>query len=145
MVRRMVLAGNFRRLLGAELQLSTFTDALAAAVTPDQCWEVLQNAYSEFGFNEIRFKAGGRLYTHTTNGHYVADTWTVRIRLSENDYLNLSRDFDTEAPPIVTRFTDAISKILRTKNSEMLLNEPIHMDIAIVIEQVQPASVVDNP
>jgi UDP-GlcNAc:undecaprenyl-phosphate GlcNAc-1-phosphate transferase len=145
MARRIVLGGNFRRLLNAELQLSMFRDNLAAAVTPEQCWEVLQHAYSEFGFNEIRFKAGGRLYTHTTNGHYAADTWTVRIRLSENDYLNLSRDFDTEAPPIVTRFTDAISKILRTKNSEMRLNEPIHMDIAIVVEQVQPASVVDNP
>jgi hypothetical protein len=65
--------------------------------------------------------------------------------LSENDYLNLSREFDTEAPPIVTRFTDAIGKILRTKNSEMLLNEPIHMAIAIVVGQVQPARVVDKP
>jgi hypothetical protein len=45
----------------------------------------------------------------------------------------------------VTRFTDAIGKILRTKNSEMLLNEPIHMAIAIVVGQVQPARVVDKP
>ena len=99
--------------------------SLAAAVTPDQCWEVLQHTYSEFGFNEIRFKLGGRLYTHTTNGHHVTDTWTVRIRLSENDYLNLSREFDTEAPPIVARFTDAIGKILRPKTSEMLRTDPI--------------------
>jgi len=133
------------RPLNAERFLSTFRDDLAALVTPDQCWEVLRHAYSEFGFNEIRSKAGGRFYTHTTNGHHVADTWTVRIRLSENDYLKLSREFDTEAPPIVTRFTEAISKNLRTKNSEMLLNEPIHMDIAIVVGQVQPASVVDKP
>jgi hypothetical protein len=27
----------------------------------------------------------------------------------------------------------------------MLLNEPIHMDIAIVVGQVYPASVVDKP
>jgi UDP-GlcNAc:undecaprenyl-phosphate GlcNAc-1-phosphate transferase len=120
MVRRMVLAGNFRRLLNAELQLSTFRDDLAAALTPDQCWEVLQHTYSEFGFNEIRFKLGGRLYTHTTNGHRFANRWTVRIQLSENDYLNLSREFDAQAPPIVSRFTDAIGKILRPKTSEML-------------------------
>ena len=53
-------------------------------------------------------------------------TWTVRIQLSENDYLNLSREFDTEAPPIVARFTDAIGKILCTKTSEMLRTGPIH-------------------
>jgi UDP-GlcNAc:undecaprenyl-phosphate GlcNAc-1-phosphate transferase len=144
MARRMVLGGHFRRHLNAELQLSTFCDNLAAAVTPEQCWEVLQHTYSEFGFNEITFKAGGCLYTHTTNGHHAADTWTVRIRLSGNDYLNLSREFDAEAPPIVTRFADAISKILRAKNSEMLLNEPIHLDIAIVVGQVQAASLVDK-
>jgi UDP-GlcNAc:undecaprenyl-phosphate/decaprenyl-phosphate GlcNAc-1-phosphate transferase len=145
MARRMVLGGNFRGHLNAELQLSTFRDNLTAAATPEQCWEVLQHTYSEFGFNEIRFKVGGRLYTHTTNGHHVADTWTARIRLSGNDYLNLSREFDTEAPPIVGRFTDAISKILRTKNSEMLRTGPIHMDIAIAVGQVQPASGVDKP
>jgi UDP-GlcNAc:undecaprenyl-phosphate GlcNAc-1-phosphate transferase len=145
MARRMVLGGNFRRHLNAELQLSTFRDNLAAAVTPEQCWEVLQHTYSEFGFNEIRFKVGGRLYTHTTNGHHVADTWTVRIRLSENDYLNLSREFDTEAPPIVARFTDAISKVLRPKTFEMLRTDPFHPDIAIAIGQVQSTSGVDKP
>lgn len=145
MARRIILAGNFRRLLNAELQLSTFGDDLVAAATPDQCWEVLQHTYSEFGFNEIRFKLGGRLYSHTMNGHHVAKTWTVRLQLSENDYLNLSREFDTEAPPIVARFTDAIGKILCTKTSEMLRTGPIHPDIENPIGQVQQGNGVANP
>ncbi len=145
MARRIVLAGTFRRRLNAELQLGTFCDELAAAVTPDQCWEVLQHTYSEFGFNEIRFKLGGRFYTHTMNGHHVANTWTVRIQLSENDYLNLSREFDTEAPPIVARFTDAIGKMLRTKTSGMLQTDPFHPDISIALGPVQPANGVRKP
>jgi hypothetical protein len=36
---------------------------------------------------------------------------------SENDYLNLSQEFDIEATPIVARFTDAIGKVLRPKTS----------------------------
>lgn len=137
MARRIVLAGKFRRHLNAELQLSTFRDDLAAAVTPDQCWEVLRHTYSEFGFNEIRFKRGGCLYTHTSNGHHLANTWTVRIKLSENDYLNLSREFDIEAPPLVTGFTDVVGKILYLKTSEMLRTDPIHPDIAITVMNVQ--------
>jgi UDP-GlcNAc:undecaprenyl-phosphate GlcNAc-1-phosphate transferase len=144
MARRLVLAGNFRRTLNAELQLSTFRDDLAAAATPDQCWKVLQGTYSEFGFNEIRFKVGGRLYTHTTNSHHDANVWTVRIRLSENDYINFSRDFDTEAPPIVGRYTDAIGNMLRTKTSEMLRTDPIYAEIAIDVSRVQPANGVSN-
>jgi UDP-GlcNAc:undecaprenyl-phosphate GlcNAc-1-phosphate transferase len=140
MARRLVLAGNFRRTLNAELQLSTFRNNLAAAATPDQCWKVLQLTYSEFGFNEIRFKVGGRLYTHTTNSHHVANVWTVRIRLSENDYINFSRDFDTEAPPIVGRYTDAIGNMLRTKTSEMLRTDAIYADMAIDVSRVQPAN-----
>ena len=145
MARRIVLGGNFRRQLNAELLLGTFRDNLTAAVTPEACWEVLQDMYSEFGFNEIRFKVGGRLYTHTTNGHHVADTWTVRIRLSENDYLNLSREFDTEAPPIVARFTDVIGKVLRTKTSEMLRTDTFHPDVAIAIGQIQPTGGIKKP
>jgi UDP-GlcNAc:undecaprenyl-phosphate GlcNAc-1-phosphate transferase len=144
MACRMVLTGNFRRFLNAELQLRTFCDALTAAVTPEQCWEILQHTYSEFGFNDIRFKVGGRLYTHTTNGRHIADTWTVRIRLSENDYLNFSREFDTVAPPIVARFTDAIGKILRTKTSEMLRTDAFHHDIAITVGRGLPGTGVNK-
>jgi hypothetical protein len=64
--------------LNAELRLSTFRDDMAGAVTRDQCWEVLQHTYSEFGFNENRFKLGGRLYTHIADGRHIAKTWTVR-------------------------------------------------------------------
>jgi len=145
MARRMVLAGNFRRTLNAELQLATFRDDLAAALTPDQCWEVLQHTYSKFGFHEIRFRLGGRLYTHTTNGHRIANTWTVRIQLSDNDYLNLSREFDTQPPPIVGRFTDAISKILPPKTSEILRADPIRWDIANTVRQVQSADGIEKP
>ncbi len=119
MARRMIMAGNFRRQLNAELRLSMFHEHLAAAATPNECWEVLRHSYSEFGFNEIRFKLGDRLYTHTINGHHIANTWTVRIQLSKNEYLNLSREFETEAPPIVTGYTDAIGRALCRKTFEI--------------------------
>jgi UDP-GlcNAc:undecaprenyl-phosphate GlcNAc-1-phosphate transferase len=122
--RRMVLGGTFRRLLNAQLQLVTFRDGLAAAATPDQCWEVLHHAYSDFGFNEITLKLGDRSYTHTTNGHHIANCWTIRIALSETEYLNLSREFDTETPPIVAPFADTIGKVLQTKIAGMGRDRP---------------------
>lgn len=118
--RRIVNASNFRRLLNAELMLGTFRDELAAATTPEECWRVLQRAYSDFGFYEIRFKIGDHLYRDTNNGHGVPRSWTVRIQLSEKDYLNLSREFETQAPPIVARFSDVIGEILAAKTSGTL-------------------------
>jgi len=116
------------RFLNAELLLRTFRDKLAAAVTPDECWEVLQRNYSGFGFHEIRFKIGDRSYRHSTNGHGVPKSWTVHIPLSENDYLNLSHEFDTQAPPTVARFSDAIGQILTAKISAMG-RLPRHQDL----------------
>ena len=135
MARRLVLAGNFRRQLNAELRLSTFHEELAAANTPDQCWEILSKSYSEFGFNEIRFKLGSRLYTHTTNGHHISNTWTLRIQLSDDAYFNLSREFETEAPPIVARYCDSIGKMLRRKAAEIQRRESIHLGILIPVGQ----------
>ena len=124
-------AGTFR-LLNAELLLRRFRDELAAAATPDECWEILQRTYSEFGFCEIRFKIGDRFYGDTANGHNVPKSWTVRIRLSGNDYLNLSREFETQSPPIVARFSDAIAEILTPKTSAMLSAEATQRHITIM-------------
>jgi hypothetical protein len=78
------------------------------------------------------------------NGHHVASTWTVRIKVSKNDYLNLSREVDTPAPPIVAGFTDAVGKILCSKAPEMLGTHPIQ-EIAITVGQVQLANGVRKP
>jgi UDP-GlcNAc:undecaprenyl-phosphate/decaprenyl-phosphate GlcNAc-1-phosphate transferase len=116
--RRIMRAHTFRRLLNAEIQLTTFRDALAVATTSDQCWEVLCHAYSDFGFNEIKLKLAGRSYRHTTNGHHVPNIWSIRIPLSETEYVALSREFDMQSPPIVARFVDTIGKILSARASE---------------------------
>jgi hypothetical protein len=76
---------------------------------------VLHCTYGDFGFNEIKLKLGGRSYAHTTNGHHIAHCWTIRIALSENEYLNLSREFDTEAPPVIAPFADMTAKVLQAK------------------------------
>ena len=115
MARRIVLAGTFRRLLNAQLQLATVRDDLLAAASPDEHWGVLCRAYSEFGFNEIGLKLGDHLYTHTTNGHHIPNSWSIQIPLSGTDYVKLSREFDTEAPPLVAPFADMIGKVLQTK------------------------------
>jgi len=114
-------AGTFR-LMDNELLLRRFRSKLAATVTPEECWEILQRNYGEFGFQEIRFKIADRVYCHTTNGHDIPKSWPVwiRIQLSESDYLNLSLDFETQAQPIVAQFCDVIGQILIAKISAML-------------------------
>jgi UDP-GlcNAc:undecaprenyl-phosphate GlcNAc-1-phosphate transferase len=117
---RILSTGGFRRHISAQLQLASFHDDLRAAATPDQCWNVLRQTYSHFGFNEITLKLGDHIYSHTTNGHHIPHCWTIRIALSDCAYVNLSREFETEAPPIVTPFADMIGTTLRPRIQSLL-------------------------
>lgn len=139
--RNLIVRGSFRRSLNAELQLNTFCEDLAGAATLDQCWEVLRKAYSDFGFIGIRMQVGGRLFTHTIDESHLANTWTVRIRLSEDGYLNLSREFSAKEPPTLGRFTDAIGKILNVKIQHIVPPAPAfqHLPMSVPIENVSAA------
>jgi len=103
------------RLLNAELCLQRFREKLAAAVTPQECWEVLRGNYSDFGFHEIRFKMGDHVYWHAAHAGGFPKSWTVRIHLDGNAYLNLSRECGTQLPPIVARVSDMIGEIMSAK------------------------------
>jgi nucleoside-diphosphate-sugar epimerase len=113
--------GTLHPLLNSEFLLRRFRDKLVAAVTPEECWEVLQQTSTEFGFQEIHLKMGDRVYRHSTNGHGIHKPWTVlmRIQLSDSDYLSVARDFETQEPPIAVRFSDVIGQILTAKISTM--------------------------
>lgn len=89
--RRMMLAGAFRRQLGAQLALTSFVDALEKAHTPEDCWHVIRGSYRDFGFSEARLRLGGRDFHEALKPG--TDSWHIRIPLSETDTLTLARDF----------------------------------------------------
>jgi UDP-GlcNAc:undecaprenyl-phosphate GlcNAc-1-phosphate transferase len=139
--RSMILDTKFRRLLNAQLRLNAFHEELSAAVTGDECWDVLQRSYSSFGFTGIRFQFGGRLYTDTKHSAASANTWTVRIRLSNEDYVNFTREIQAETLPVVARFTDLAGRILSPKAEDLqTLSAPIDISME---GDVTRASVVE--
>lgn len=123
--RRMILGGAFRDLLGAQLRLLTFRESLAAAGTPDQCWDVLHTSYNGFGFHEIRLKLGGHFYSHTARKSCEAQVWTIRIALSDTDYLNLSHEVGEEASPVLAPFAESAGRMLVAKAA--ILPRPLHV------------------
>ena len=116
-------SGTFH-LLNAELLLESFRGKLAAAATPEECWEVLRSGYRDFGFHEIQFKIGDHVYCHTGNCHPIPKLWTVRIHLPGEAYLNLSREFGAQVPPIVDRVSDMLGQVLGPRITRMLPLNP---------------------
>lgn len=130
------LGAAFRRHLNEEMELRAFQNGLVDAATADRCWELIKYTYGRFGYDEIRLELGGRLFTYKSHTNHASKTCTLRFNLSENDYLSLSRKFDTEPPSIVARFNHAVGVILAPKAHQMRPAESARQTIEALAEPV---------
>jgi UDP-GlcNAc:undecaprenyl-phosphate GlcNAc-1-phosphate transferase len=111
---RMFIEGAFRRHLNTNIALQMFEARLVSATTADECWKVVQDSGKEFGFHTIDMTLAGRRYEYC-NGGLPQPSWTVRIPLSERDFVELTREFDSNAHSAVAPFADSIRKTIGPK------------------------------
>ena len=120
---RLLFSGEFQRSVGAQLELRKFRAALAAAGTPAGCWEVIREACAKFGFHEVRLSLAGEVFEYSSD-ESGAPGWTVRVPLSNGDYVSLARPFaSTVLAMVVAPFVDSLREILLEKFPEIATNE----------------------
>jgi UDP-GlcNAc:undecaprenyl-phosphate GlcNAc-1-phosphate transferase len=111
----MFLEGAFRRHLNARIALQGFEERLAAAETPQDCWAAIQSSAPEFGLYGIGMSVGGCAFSER-DGSQFARCWTLKIPLSDVDYLELTHAFgDKVQTDICGPFADVVRKALTPK------------------------------
>ena len=116
---RLLFSGEFQRTVSAQLDLRKFRATLAVANTPAACWEVIRDACARFGFQHARLSLGGEIFEYSS-GEPELPGWTLRVPLSNGDYANLSRPFEsTVLPMIVAPFVDVLRQTLVQKFPEV--------------------------
>jgi len=112
---RLIYPGTFFRVLNAQLRLRTLEETLSGAATIEECWRVICDASRDFGFNRVVLRLGEAFYEERWDGAKLGTDWTVRIPLSESEYLNLSRKFNGSAEPLVVApLVEVLQRSLRT-------------------------------
>lgn len=140
--RRIVFGGAVRKLLNAELELMALRDTLDNASTVEECWNTLKLRYSDFGFSEVRLKLAGRVLSASTDDNPLKKAFTIRIELSDSEYLNLSSQSGTEIMAISAVFADTIGSVLRTKASQIQRIHAAHAhELSVAHSQPEPVSV----
>ena len=115
---RLLVSGEFRRTVSAQVELRKFRAALTAAATPSACWEAIRDACAKFGFQHARLCLGGEVYEYPVEDAEVSG-WTIRVPLSNADYVVLSRPFaSARLPMIVAPFADLLRQTLVEKFPE---------------------------
>ena len=112
---RMFIEGAFRRQLNAHIELHTFEQRLAAALTREACWEVIVEDCSRFGFHSVEMEFSGRLFQHRTDIKQYR-CWNIRVPISDYDYVELARAFDEPVQSgAVSAFVDVLRRTLAPK------------------------------
>jgi UDP-GlcNAc:undecaprenyl-phosphate GlcNAc-1-phosphate transferase len=117
--RRVLFSGNFRRILNAEMTLLTLREELAAASNADECWRVIRQTLPQFSFAGVELHLNGQTYSQISSCKPCIHSWTVRIELSDTEYINFLRDSSESPCPISADIIDAIGAILAAKAEEL--------------------------
>lgn len=116
---RLLRIGELQRSVSAQLNLSAFQKSISAAKTPGDCWQAILTFQAIFGFAAVRMELQGVLYESWDASVVAPQYWLLRIPVSENDYVELAREFGSPVLPMVTvPFVDVLAASLSFKLKE---------------------------
>lgn len=116
---RMFLGGKFRRIIDIETRLGDFEASLSKAATREECWTQIRKGSLEFGFHEVRMSLDGQVFEETCSRRSKS-SWQLRITLAHGQYVNFSRDFDSNLNPLVlSAFVEAVQRGLERRSAEL--------------------------
>jgi UDP-GlcNAc:undecaprenyl-phosphate/decaprenyl-phosphate GlcNAc-1-phosphate transferase len=110
---RFVRTGEFQRTLNTQLAIDKFVASLRSAKDLDECWRAIRLHYRSFGFSAIRLEAGPLSYREWEPHVGPPGFWTVRVPLTERDFVEVAREFDSPVMPLaMVPFIDAMRQAL---------------------------------
>lgn len=112
---RLLIDGAFRRLLNSHISIENLEESLAAASTPEECWNVLRQSYREFGFCRIEVQLAGSNFSECSEIQPL-HTWKVTVPISSSSYVELHRGFGpAQQHQVVASFVEVLRKTLRPR------------------------------
>jgi len=115
---RMFLGGKFRRIIDIETRLADFETSLAKAGSQEECWAQVRKGSLDFGFHEVRMCLDGSVFEEVSP-RCSKSSWQLRITLARGQYVNFSRDFDSNLNPLVlSAFVESVRRGLERRNAE---------------------------
>ncbi|HEY1754074.1 MAG TPA: MraY family glycosyltransferase [Bryobacteraceae bacterium] len=112
---RLFVDGAFRRLLNSHISLESLEESLAAASTPEDCWNVLRRGCRECGFCRIEVDLAGRKFRECAEVQPF-ESWKVSVPISGFSSIELYRGFGpAQQHQVVASFVDLLRRVLAPK------------------------------
>jgi UDP-GlcNAc:undecaprenyl-phosphate/decaprenyl-phosphate GlcNAc-1-phosphate transferase len=112
---RLFIDGAFRRLLNSHISIENLEESLAAASTPEDCWNVLRLGCRESGFHRIEVHLAGQKFGECAEIQPF-ESWKVTVPISGSSYIELHRGFGpAQQHQVVASFVDVLRRVLAPK------------------------------
>jgi UDP-GlcNAc:undecaprenyl-phosphate GlcNAc-1-phosphate transferase len=119
---RMLMTGEFRRLLKANIRLQMFQEAVSRSASGEEMWPIIMEACRDFGFTSVQLRVGNLWFEETfvRNGRrYDEDDWSVRVELARGDYAVVRHPVSAPLESmIILPFLEAMHGLLSAKHPE---------------------------
>jgi hypothetical protein len=113
---RLLFGGELQRTLGGQMRLEMLAEKLGEARSEEECWRVLSASVDDFGFSGVELALRGQKWEKGVAGELQLDVWSLQVPLSDQDWLRLTRPFDSGVlPMMVSPFLDTVRRAIQSK------------------------------
>ncbi|MGH9720031.1 MAG: MraY family glycosyltransferase [Bryobacteraceae bacterium] len=128
---RVLLGGTVRRVLSVQIRLHHLQNEVAKALTAGDCWLAIREAAPGFGFGRVKMRLLEESFEEQFGDWSATSSWTLRIPISDRDYVNLSGDVGATGQALdLAYFADALAKALQARRPELRATLSIDPQIA---------------
>jgi UDP-GlcNAc:undecaprenyl-phosphate GlcNAc-1-phosphate transferase len=113
--RRLIFRGTFHRVFNAQLQFRTLEQALTAATSVEECWQIIRDASRDSGFTHLALQLDHTVFEESLRHAEPSNSWTMRMPLSGSGLLNLTGEFeDPDRAMVAAPFAHAMRRSLQS-------------------------------
>ncbi len=115
--RRLALQGTFRHILHTQLYMAHFEKKLAIAKTAEECWRAIRDAGKDYGFTSLQMYLAGTQYEAQLGDTVPQKSWTMRIPLSDSEYVNLTHQRESSVRTMmgITSLAEILQRSLASR------------------------------
>jgi len=103
--------GRILQMMQGEIHLQNFRNAMSAAKTLDDCWDIIREACEEMDFCSVRMTVNSQNFQETFRQPIDDPTWQIRVRLKPEGQIVLIRS-DESMPPALTGFLKVLQETM---------------------------------
>jgi len=110
---RMIRSGTFQRIIDAQMRLGALEEQLSQARTADACWLAIRQAACDLGFQRLSMRLSHRSYRECLHEADAKSCWTLRIPLSDTEFVEFAHDAATALNPVaMAPLADLLQRVL---------------------------------